>query len=130
MWGHIDGSDPKPKTDNKAISKWETKDAQIMTWILRSVDPQFILNLQPYKNAKDMWEYLKRIYQQANSARRFQLEHELSQFTQGNLSIQDYYSHFVHLWTDYTELIYSGISSESLTVIREIHMQPIKEINS
>ena len=38
LWGHIDGTDPKPLEDVKAVSKWKTKDAQIMTWLLGSVD--------------------------------------------------------------------------------------------
>eukprot|EP00268_Persea_americana_P053117 TRINITY_DN5993_c1_g5_i1.p1 TRINITY_DN5993_c1_g5~~TRINITY_DN5993_c1_g5_i1.p1 ORF type:complete len:132 (+),score=14.25 TRINITY_DN5993_c1_g5_i1:436-831(+) len=98
--GHVDGFDPKPNddiTDTKAISKWEVKDTQIMIWLLGSVDPQYILNPRPYKTAKGMWEYLKQIYQQDNSARRFHLEHELSQFVQWTMSIQESYSHFVRL---------------------------------
>ena len=31
LWGHVDGTNPKPLEDVKAISKWETKDAQIIT---------------------------------------------------------------------------------------------------
>ena len=77
LWGHIDDSDPKPN-DEQLLPKWEVKDWQIMTWILGSVDAQFILNLRPYKTAKEMWLYLKKIYFQENSARRFHLEHEIS----------------------------------------------------
>ncbi|KAJ0011030.1 hypothetical protein Pint_33411 [Pistacia integerrima] len=33
-----------------------------MTWILGSVDPIIVLNLRPYKTAKSMWEYLKKVY--------------------------------------------------------------------
>ena len=67
MWGHVDGSDTKPTDDQKAVAKWETKDARIMSWILGSVDPQLILNLRPFKTAKDV-ELLEKIYQQGNSA--------------------------------------------------------------
>lgn len=38
-----------------------------MSWILESVDPQFFMHLKPYKTAKEMWEYLKKIYHQDNS---------------------------------------------------------------
>ena len=58
LWGHVDGTDPIPLEDVKAVSKWETKGAPIMTWLLGSVDPQYILNLRPYKTAKGMWDYL------------------------------------------------------------------------
>ena len=121
LWGHVDGTDPKPLEDVKAVSKWETKDAQIMTWLLGSVDPQYILNLRTYKTAKEMWDYLQQVYQQDNSARRFHLEHELSQFNQGTLSIQEYYSHFIRLWTDYTEIIYSSLPDASIAVVQSIH---------
>ena len=121
LWGHVDGTDPIPLEDEKAISKWATKDAQIMTWLLGSVDPQYILNLRPYKTAKGMWDYLRQVYQQDNSARRFHLEHELSQFNQGTMSIQDYYSHFIRLWTDSTESIYSSLPDASIAVVQTIH---------
>ena len=120
LWGHIDDSDPTP-TDEKLLAKWEVKNWQIMTWILGSVEAQFILNLRPYKTAKEMWLYLKKIYLQENSARRFHLEHEISQFVQGTLSIHDYYSQFTSLWTDYAELIYADLPAASLSSIQEIH---------
>lgn len=89
MWGHIDELDPKPtddKTDSQdpkdpkstydkkdeiSVAKKEIKDAQIMSWILGSVDSQFIIHLHPYKTAQAMWDYLKQIYYQENSAWRF-----------------------------------------------------------
>lgn len=89
--------------------------------VLGSVDPQFILNLQPYKIAKEMRVYLKQIYTQENSARRVHLKHEISQYTQGSRTIQDYYSGFIGLWTEYTEIIDNGLFDDSLTSIQNIH---------
>ena len=63
-----------------------------MTWILASVDQVF--NLRSYKTAKDMWEYLKKVYNQDNTAGRFQLDYDIANYSQGNLSIQDYFSGF------------------------------------
>ena len=81
----------------------------------------YILNLGPYKTAEGMWDYLRHIYQQDNSAWRFHLEHELSQFNQGTISIQEYYSHFIRLWTDYTEIIYSNLPDALIAVVQSIH---------
>lgn len=44
-----------------------------------------MLNLRPRQTAKDMWEYLKKMYHQRNDARQFQLEFEIAQYTQGTL---------------------------------------------
>ncbi|KAH0648567.1 hypothetical protein KY285_033815 [Solanum tuberosum] len=82
LWGHIDGSDPAP-TDATKLGEWKIKDARVMTWILGSIDPLIVLNLRPYKTAKAMWDYLQKVYNQDNSARRFQLEYEIANYSQG-----------------------------------------------
>ncbi|KAL3504167.1 hypothetical protein ACH5RR_034008 [Cinchona calisaya] len=62
LWGHIDGSKPAPDKDKEKDehAKWEVKDAQIMAWILGSVDPNIILNLQPFKTAAEMSSLMNR----------------------------------------------------------------------
>lgn len=56
-----------------------------MTRILRSVDSLIVLNLKVYKNAKVICDYLKKVYNQNNSAKRFQLEHDIINYSQGSL---------------------------------------------
>jgi len=59
--GSCGGSDPTP-TDSTKLLQWKVKDARVMSWILGSVDPLIVLNLRPYKTAKTMWEYVKKVY--------------------------------------------------------------------
>nr|GMD60238.1 Retrovirus-related Pol polyprotein from transposon TNT 1-94 [Ipomoea batatas] len=79
LWSHISDSAPDKENEKDKYAKWEVKDAQIMSWILGSVEPSILLSLKPYKTSRGMWDYLKNVYNQSNSARRFQLELELSQ---------------------------------------------------
>ena len=51
-------------------------------------EPHMVNNLRSFSTANEMWEYLGRIYNQDNNAHRFQLELEIANFTQGNLSIE------------------------------------------
>jgi len=99
LWGHVDGNTPAPDkdADNIAHAKWVVKDAQVMSWVLGSVDPNIVLNLRPYKTAATMWNYLKKVYNQNNTARRFQLEHDIALFKQNSLPISDFYSQFMNL---------------------------------
>lgn len=120
MWGYVSGTIPKPNPTEE-FEDWETKDAQIMTWNLGSVNPHFIMHLRPHKTAKAMSDYLKSIYKQENPARRFQLEHEIADYSQGNLSIQEFLSGFMSLWMEYTDIVYAGISSDTLSGIQTIH---------
>ncbi|KAJ0081775.1 hypothetical protein Patl1_10730 [Pistacia atlantica] len=97
LWGHIDGSSNGGSTAESYVANkatWDAKDNQIMSWILRSMEPHLILSLRPHRSANAMWNYLKQVYKQDNNARRFQLELAIANYTQGDLSFQDYYSVF------------------------------------
>ncbi|KAJ9673431.1 hypothetical protein PVL29_023162 [Vitis rotundifolia] len=106
LWGHIDGSNPAPR-DAEALSKWEIKDARVMTWILSLVEPHL--------------NYLHTVYNQDNSARRFQLEYEMTNFTQGSLSIEEYFSGFQTLWTDYSDIVYANVPAAVLSAVQAVH---------
>ena len=120
LWGHIDGSNPAPR-DAEALSKWEIKDARVMTWILSSVEPHLVLNLRPYKTVVAMWNYLHTVYNQDNSAKHFQLEYEMANFTQGSLSIEEYFSGFQTLWTNYSDIVYVNVLAAALSAIQAMH---------
>ncbi|KAH7541833.1 hypothetical protein FEM48_Zijuj02G0009500 [Ziziphus jujuba var. spinosa] len=123
LWGHLDGSVSKPKNESDIgkITQWNSNNAQVISWILGSVESQIVLSLRSFHFAKDMWDFLKKIYHQENSARRFQLELELSEYCQGNLSIQDYYSGFLNLWAEYKELVYAFVPPEGLPILQQVH---------
>ena len=88
-----------------------------MTWILSSVEPHLVLNLRPYKTVTAMWNYLNTVYNQDNSARHFQLEYEMANFTQESLSIEEYFSSFQTLWTDYSDIVYANVPVAALFVV-------------
>ena len=92
-----------------------------MTWILSSVEPHLVLNLRPYKTAAAMWNYLHTVYNQDNSARSFQLQYEMANFTQGSLSIEEYFSGFQTLWTDYSDIVYANVPAAALSVVQAVH---------
>ncbi|RDX87189.1 hypothetical protein CR513_31377, partial [Mucuna pruriens] len=65
-----------------------------MTWILSFVDPTIVLNFRPYLTVATMWVYLKRS------------------------PISDFYSQFMNLWTEYTDIIYASMISKGLSLIQ------------
>ncbi|KAG6501099.1 hypothetical protein ZIOFF_040967 [Zingiber officinale] len=120
LWGHIDGSLMAPE-NAKDLGQWETKDARIISWLLGSIEAHMVNNLRPFNTTKEMWDYLKRIYHQDNTAKRFQLELEIGNLSQGDLSIEQYYSGFLNLWGEYSNIIYSKVPKEALASIQAIH---------
>jgi UDP-3-O-[3-hydroxymyristoyl] glucosamine N-acyltransferase len=120
LWGHINGSNPAPN-DVDALSKWEIMDAPVISWILSLREPHLVLNLRPYKTAATMWNYLNKVYNQDNTARRFQLEYEMANFTQGSLSIEEYFSGFQNLWTNYSDIVYANVPAAALFAVQAVH---------
>ena len=120
MWGHIDGRVPAPQ-GVEALSKWEIHDARVMTWLLSSVESHLVLNSRPYKTTAAMWTYLNMVYNQDNSAKRFHLEYEMANFTQGSLFIEEYFSGFQTLWANYFDIVYANVPTAALSAIREVH---------
>jgi hypothetical protein len=53
----------------------------------RVVDPLIVLNLRLYKTTQAIWKYLEKVYYQENNAKCFQLENNISNYSQGSLSI-------------------------------------------
>ncbi|RVW88051.1 hypothetical protein CK203_044426 [Vitis vinifera] len=68
-----------------------------------------------------MWAYLKKVYHQDNDAHRFQLEHAITIFQHGSLSIQNYYSAFLTLWHEYADLVTTHVPIAALSTIQAIH---------
>lgn len=68
-----------------------------------------------------MWNHLKKLYSQNNNARRFQLEHELATLQQDSLSISDFYSCFMNLWAEYTDIVYATLPPEGLLSVQAVH---------
>lgn len=68
-----------------------------------------------------MWEYLKKVYTQSNNARQLLLEFELVQFSQDSRTIEEFYSGFSNLLTEYKDIIYASISSDRLKAIQDLH---------
>ena len=62
-----------------------------MTWMLATIGILVVLHL---RTAKNMWEYLKKVYSHNNMARWFQLEYEIANYTHEDLSIQEHFTGF------------------------------------
>lgn len=64
---------------------------------------------------------MKRIYSLANDARHFQLELDIAEFSQGTCTIQEYYSHFMNLWMEYTTLALATVPDAALSALQTFH---------
>ncbi|CAN0899653.1 Retrovirus-related Pol polyprotein from transposon RE1 [Linum grandiflorum] len=111
----LDGTSSKPAEDAKAdvISLWKSNNAKLKSWILRSVDPAVALSLRSFSTAHEMWEHLEASHSQVDASRQFDIEYQLSQLSQGDKSIRDYYRTATNLWIEH-DLITASLLTKPL----------------
>ncbi|CAN0874854.1 hypothetical protein LINGRAHAP2_LOCUS10497 [Linum grandiflorum] len=118
----LNGKTLKPNTDAtaKARDDWAAGNAQLVTWLLASVDSATTLSLRRFASAAEMWKHICDTHSQTNSARQFELENEIALFCQGDRDIGSYYQDFLTLWTEYDMLTASLIKeAPSDAVVKE-----------
>lgn len=112
LWRYIDGTESKPdESESKKLKQWRIDNAKIISWILGSIDANIGIPMRGFKTAEEMWNYLERVYQQSNLARKFQIEDNIFSYSQGEKKIQEYYAGFMTLWNEYEEVNMGDIST-------------------
>ena len=70
--------------------------------------------LQAFTTSPDMWQHMKKIYQQQNKARRFHLDTALAKYCQNDKSIREYYNGFLALWIERDQMPLQSVSVDFL----------------
>ena len=55
---------------HELCSTWNTNNAKIITWINNSVDQSIGVHFARFNTAKEIWDYLSKLYIQSNFAKR------------------------------------------------------------
>jgi plasmid maintenance system antidote protein VapI len=103
MWGYIDGTSVKPTNIMDAkyaetLKIWNKSNSKVITWINNSVSQSIGMQLTKYDTAQEIWDHLKRLYEQSNFAKRYKLESEIRDLKQNNMTIHEFYSAMTNLW--------------------------------
>ncbi|CAN1120809.1 hypothetical protein LINPERHAP2_LOCUS421 [Linum perenne] len=111
-------------SDKKAASTvdldtWETNNARVFGWIVRSVDPAIALTLRTFTCAADVWLHLKNTYYQINTSRVFEVEYEIARLMQGDMDINSLHLAAKTLWTEQDILSSSLLTSTASAEIRQ-----------
>ena len=94
---HLTETQPIASTDGSnsaAVTAWLNDDGRVKSAIVTSMKPSLMMSLQPYKTAKEMWDYLQKRFVQVSGAHLHTLMQGLRGLQQDELSIDDYYNAF------------------------------------
>jgi len=80
------------------IQAWIRVDSIVGTWITNSVSPRIQASIVYVDTALKIWTDLRERFSQGNGPRIFNLQKELAELTQGDVSITDFFTQLKVLW--------------------------------
>ncbi|XP_020271847.1 uncharacterized protein LOC109847014 [Asparagus officinalis] len=102
MWCYVSGTSKIPKVGDakyeEALDVWDTCNSRIITWINNSVENRIGVQLAKYDTAKEVWDYLAKLYVRSNFDVQYQLESEIRALGQNDKGVMDFYSEITDLW--------------------------------
>lgn len=102
VWEYVSGKIKCPVVGVEKFDElfriWDTNNSKIITWINNSVEHRIGVQLAKFKTAKEIWDYLSKLFVQNNFAVKYQLQSEIRALVQNDLSIQDFFCAMTTLW--------------------------------
>lgn len=95
--GFIDGSYTSPDANSVLLAYWNRCNHMVISWLLNSISADIRNSIVYMHTAKLIWDDLAIRYAQSNLPKLFNLRKELSQLTQGSLTIASYFTKYKSL---------------------------------
>jgi hypothetical protein len=99
--GFIDGSMKEP--DEKKFDEhqqWNQCNSLVKTWLLGSMSKEIATNVINCKDVRQMWLDLQKRFSHVNVVQLFNVENEIHDCVQGNMSIGSYFTKLKGLWDE------------------------------
>ncbi|CAM8993843.1 unnamed protein product [Rhodiola kirilowii] len=97
--GFVEGKYPKP-SDVVMAARWQRCNDVVMSWLINSVSEKIVGEILHAKDAATAWEILESSYAGTNLARQSELQRELGNLVQGDLSVAMYKRKLESLWQE------------------------------
>ncbi|XP_075651855.1 uncharacterized protein LOC142622291 [Castanea sativa] len=96
--GFVNDKIGKPEIDSTLYEDWESCNTMVLSWLINSMHVDVSSSIMYCETAREMWLELQHVFSQGNGPKVYNLQQEISQITQGQLSVTEYYSKFKKLW--------------------------------
>ena len=97
--GFVNGKIAKPEDDYPLYEDWESCNTMVLSWLINFMHVDISSSIMYCETAREMWLELQRVFSQGNRPKVYNLQQEISQITQGQLSVTEYYFKFKNQFT-------------------------------
>ena len=82
------------------VQSWAQCNNIVVSWIINCVSPMIATSMVYRKTAKEVWNKLQNMFSQGNGPRVYQLQKDLTSFSQGELFVTEYFTNLSILWDE------------------------------
>ncbi|CAM8947729.1 unnamed protein product [Rhodiola kirilowii] len=97
--GFVEGKYPKPD-DVVMVARWQMCNDVVMSWLINSVSEKIVGEILHAKDAMSAWEIIESSYAGTNLARKPELQRELGNLVQGELTVAMYKRKLESIWQE------------------------------
>ncbi|KAL0296048.1 UNVERIFIED_CONTAM: hypothetical protein Sradi_6656900 [Sesamum radiatum] len=101
----IDDSLTKPAVTGPIFYRWIKVNSMVTTWILSSILKEIVGRFMYSKSARILWLDLVERYGESNGPLVYKLQRENVNSSQGNMSVEAYYTKLRELWEEFVVLM-------------------------
>jgi len=101
----ITGGFPKPSNDSPHLSLWERCNSMVISWLLHSVNKDIASSIIYTPTTEQTWQDLSKRFSFGQGTKIYQLQKEIYNLSQGNLSVSAYFTKCKQLWDEYIVLV-------------------------
>ena len=98
--GYINGLIPELEPTDPNYGQWKRVDSMVNSWILNSISPELRDQFMYCTSSKNLWDELLQIFGICNGPMIYDLKKEISDLSQGSLSVMVYYSKLKKYWEE------------------------------
>ncbi|KAK6161898.1 hypothetical protein DH2020_001739 [Rehmannia glutinosa] len=98
--GFINGKIAEPALESPQYENWKKVDCMVISWILNSLSKDIVDAFMYIDSAKQLWDEITERFGESNGPLIYQLEKEIFNITQGNMSVTIYYTKLKKLWDE------------------------------
>ncbi|KAK4282833.1 hypothetical protein QN277_014161 [Acacia crassicarpa] len=96
----IDVSIPPPPSTDPLFPAWERCNNLVQGWLTRSISPTIAKSILWFDSASEIWTDLRSRFSQSDLFRISDLQEEICNLRQGNLTVSEYFTHLKILWDE------------------------------
>ena len=96
--GFVNGNIEKLEIDSLSYEDWESCNIMVLSWLINSMYFDVSSSIMYCETVREMWLELQCVFSQGNGPKIYNIQQEISQITQSQLSVIEYYSKFKKLW--------------------------------